>query len=210
MGMFDTIIVSRKLPLSKELRKAFPDTDWSKEDFQTKDLQENMQTYHLNSKGLFHVKIEGEYVRTMTEEEEKKEKKTKKWVWPYEFREDSRKLIKQYVTQTVNFYHTVNDKAGNTWWIEFEAIFTKGKLTDLKLDRAEIMTTAEDNAANEKKWKDSLEAYERHPWTKTKKILNKATFGYWSRFWGNKVSGALYWVSQRIIKVQLWIIRNIA
>jgi len=209
--MFDTVYCERKLPLTKEIKKAFPDTDWSKEDFQTKDLDNTMSTYSLKKNGTLNIlEVEGEHVRTITEEEEKKIKKQGRFCWPYEFVEKSRKYKKYDFTGSVNFYFYKEDKDDNTWDIEFIATFSKGKLTDLVLDSAKIITTAEENAANTRTWNDKMEAHERHPWTKTKRILNKITFGYWSKFWGNKVSRSLYWISQKIQKLQLWIIRNLA
>lgn len=211
MGMFDTIYCERKLPLTKEVKKAFPDTDWSEADFQTKDLDNTMATYSIKRNGTLNfLRIEGETVRVISEKEEKKIRKQKKFCWPYEFVEKSRKYEKYVYTGLVNFYYYKEDKDDNTWDIEFTATFVKGKLTDLVLDSAEIIHTAEENAAGEKAWKDSLEAHERHPWTKTKKILNKITFGYWSRFWGNYVSRALYWIGQKLQKLQFWIVRNLA
>lgn len=208
--MFDTILIKRKLPLSKELKKAFPDTDWSQEDFQTKDLDNTMTTYTIKGTGLYWDKVDGEMVRTMTEAEEKKARKKKRWVWPYEFKETSRKTVKVPFHGTINFYHYKDDKEGNTWDIEFDAVFNAGKLVDIKLVKGEISSTAEENAAREKQWKDQLDAYEAHPWTKTKKILNKITFGYWTQFWSITVSRSLYWVSQKTQKLQLWVIRNLA
>lgn len=210
MGMFDTILVKRKLPLTKEIKKAFPDTDWAQESFQTKSLDNTMTIYTIKGTGLYWDKVEGEHVRTMTEEEEKKAQKKKKFVWPYEFVEYSRKTVKEPFHGTINFYHYKEDKDNNTWDIEFDALFNTGKLVSIKLMKAEISSTAEENEAMEKQWQDRLDAYEAHPWTKTKKILNKITFGYWTKFWSNYVSRSLYWVAQKTQKLQLWVIRNLA
>jgi len=210
MGLFDTCIVKRKLPLTKEIKKAFPDTDWTQEDFQTKDLDNTMTTYTIKGTGLYWDKVEGEYVRTMTEEEEKKAKKEKRFVWPYEFIETGRKTVKVSHHGVINFYHYKDDKDGNTWDIEFDALFDNGKLKSIKLIKAEISSTAEENQIREKHWQDQMDAYEAHPWTKTKKVLNKITFNYWTRFWGNYVSRFLYNVSQKIQKLQMWIIRTLA
>ena len=207
--MFDTIIVNRKLPLTKEIKNAFPDTDWTDVDFQTKSLDNTMTTYTIKGNGLYYDKVEGEYVRTMTEEEEKKERKKHKWVWPVEFVESSRKTVKEPFHGTVNFYHYKEDKDDNTWDIEWDAVFNVGKLVSLKLVKGEIIRTSEQNAADEKQWKDRLEAYESHPWTKTKKVLNKITFGYWTTLWSN-VSKILYTFQQKIQKLQIWIVRNLA
>jgi hypothetical protein len=209
MGMFDYIYCEKKLPLTKEVKKAFSGTDWSKESFQTKDLDNTMTTYAINKRGILSVlNIEGEYVRTMTEEEEKKIRKQKKFCWPYEFVESGRKYEKYDYTGTVNFYYYHEDKENNTWDLEFTATFVKGKLTDLVLDSAKIIQTAEENAANEKVWKDKLKAHERHPWTKTKRVLNKITFNYWEKS-VRKIASGLGIVSRASSKAQTWIWRNL-
>lgn len=208
--MFDTIYCEKKLPLTKEIKKAFPNTDWSTADFQTKDLDNTLATYSITKNGTLSVlKVEGESVRVISEEEEKKIRKQGRFCWPYEFIEKSREYEKYVYTGLVNFYYYKEDGDNNTWDIEFTATFVKGKLTGIVLDSAKIIHTAEQNAASEKAWQDRLEAYEKHPWTKTKKILNKITFNYWSTFWNN-ISKILYRSQQKLQKLQLWVVRNLA
>jgi len=210
MGMFDTVFCERKLPLTKEIKKAFADKDWSKADFQSKSLDNTMSSYYIKKNGyLYTEKVEGEHVRVMTEAEEKKIKKQGKFCWPYKFVESSRTSVKEEITATINFYDYSDDDKGNTWDIEFDAVFVKGKLTSLELVKGEIITTAEENAANKKVWQDRLKVHENHPWTKTKKILNKITFRYWSTVWQN-VSKILYRLQQKIQKLQMWVVRNLA
>ena len=211
IGMFDNVFCERKLPLTKEIKKAFPDKDWTKEDFQTKSLDNTMTSYYIKKNGyLYTEKVEGETVRTMSEAEEKKTRKQGKFCWPYTYVETSRELVKEIITETINFYSYEEDIEGNTWVIEYDAEVVKGRVKSIELVKAEIVDTAEENAAREKEWQDQMDAYERHPWTKAKKILNKITFNYWTRFWGNYVSRFLYKVSQKIQKLQLWVIRNLA
>ena len=208
MGMFDTVYCEKKLPLTKEIKKAFPDKDWTKEDFQTKSLDSTMSSYYIKKNGyLYTEKVEGENVRIMTEAEERKTRKQGKFCWPYEFVETSRKSVKELITETINFYSYEEDEEGNTWDIEFDAEIVKGKVVDIKLVKAEIVTTAEQNAANEKQWQDRLEAHEKHPWTKTKKVLNKITFNYWRKFW-DKVSRILGSTSRITQKLQMLVIKN--
>jgi hypothetical protein len=210
MGMFDTIKSERKLPLTKEIKKAFLNRDWSEVDFQTKDLHNTMSNYVIKKNGfLYTEKVEGEYVRTMTEKEEETQRKKTRWCWPYKFVESSRSFVKQEITQTINFYSYEHDENNNTWDIEWDAEFVKGKLQEIKLVKGEISRTAEENDADDRRWRDQLEAHERHPWTKTKKFLNKITFRYWSTFWNN-VSKILYYSQQKLQKLQIWVIRNLA
>jgi hypothetical protein len=206
--MFDYIHCEKKLPLTKEVNKAFPDTDWSKESFQTKDLDNTMDTYCITKRrDLTILKIEGEHVRVISEEEEKKAKKQGKFCWPYNFSETSRSYEKYDYTGLINFYYYGEDSKNNTWDLEFTGTFVKGKLTDLVLDSGKIITTAKQNAEYEKAWQDKMDAYEKHPWTKTKKVLNKCTFGYWGTFWKNLAKIFYKW-SQYCSKAQMWIIRN--
>ena len=210
MGLFDTVYCERKLPLTKQIKKAFPDKDWSKADFQSKSLDNTMSAYYIKKNGfLYTEKVEGENVRIMTEAEEKKVKKQGKFCWPYKYVESSRTSVKETITASVNFYDYSDDREGNTWDIEFDAEFVKGKLTSLKLAKSEIISTAEENAAREQMWVDRWDAHEKHPWTKTKKVLNKITFNRWTRFW-SKVSKLLYSLQQQISKLQLWVIKTLA
>ena len=117
--------------------------------------------------------------------------------------------MKEEITATINFYDYREDEEGNTWDIEFDAEFVKGKLISLKLAKAEIVSTAEENQAREIKWQEHWAAIERHPWNRTKKILNKITFNRWTRFW-SKVSKLLYKLQQKISALQLWIIKTLA
>jgi len=206
--MFDTLYSERKLPLTKEIKKAFPNRDWTKADFQTKDLNNTLSTYIIKMNGyLYTEKVEGEHVRTMTEKEEEKVRKQGKFCWPYKFEETSRTSIKEEITSTINFYSYDDDEEGNTWDIEFDAEFVKGKLESLKLVKAEIVHTAEQNAENERKWTEKWLAHEKHPWTKTKKILNKITFNYWDTFWRNVAKNLNKW-SQALSTAQFWIYKN--
>jgi hypothetical protein len=208
MGMFDYINCERKLPLTKEIKKSFPNIDWAKAGFQTKDLENAMFTYCITKSGnLSMLKIEGEHVRTLTEEEENKKRKEGKFCWPYKFVEKSRKYEKTDHTGVVNFYYYGEDSQGNTWDLEFKATFVKGKIKDLVLNSGEIIRTAEESQADELRWREKHNAYLNHPWTKTKKILNKITFNYWATFWKN-LSNIIGKTSTELSNLRFWIIRN--
>jgi hypothetical protein len=143
MGMFDTIFIKKKLPLTKELKKL--DIKWEEIDFQTKDLENLLDTYEITKSGK---------LRHLWQE--------RKWV------DDDSAFLKGYLDVvreewrdvnfhgTINFYTSycdnnsyhwdfINDDPeqmswedieliqGYDWWVEFEAYFTKGKLEDIKL-----------------------------------------------------------------------------
>jgi hypothetical protein len=207
MGMFDYVYCERKLPLTKEIKKAFPDKDWTKTDFQSKSLDNTMSSYYIKKNGyLYTEKVEGDHVRIMTEAEEKKIKKQGRFCWPYEFVERSRTSVKEVITDTINFYSYEDDDENNTWDIEFDAVFIKGKLISLKLVKGEITHTAEQNAESERKWKELAAAHEKHPWTKIKRLLNKITFGYWATFWKN-ITRILGCCARSFSAAQMWILK---
>ena len=208
MGMFDTIYCERKLPLTKEIKKAFSNKDWAKTDFQTKSLDNTMTSYYIKRNGyLYWDRVEGENVRVISEEEEKKIKKQGRFCWPYEFVEKSRVSEKVIITDTINFYDYNEDDEGNTWDIEFDAEIVKGKLISLKLVKGEIVHTAEQNAQNERNWQEITAAYEKRPWTKIKRFLNKITFGYWLIFWKN-IACVLSSFARSFSAAQMWVLKN--
>lgn len=158
--MFDTIFVKKKLPLTKELKAL--DVNWEEVDFQTKDLENLLDTYEITKSGKL------------------------KHLWQKrEWKEDDSAFLKGYFDVveeewrdvdfhgTINFYttHCTNDTMhwdlfdsedqltfddielipGDDWWIEFEAIFTKGKLDKIRLIKAE-KTPVKERIYNNKVW----------------------------------------------------------
>jgi len=146
MGMFDSLTVKKKLPLTKELKAL--NVKWDEEVFQTKDLDNYMDNYEITKSGKL------------------------KHLWQKrEWKEDDSSFLKGYLGVveeewkdvdfhgTINFYttHCTNDTKhwdyfddvdqlsfddielipGDDWWFEFEASFTKGKLDEIKLIKAE-------------------------------------------------------------------------
>ena len=144
--MFDNITVKKKLPLTKELKAL--DVNWEKEVFQTKDLENLLDTYEITKSGKL------------------------KHLWQErEWKEDGESFLGGYLDVvkeewrdidfhgTINFYtgYCTNDTKhwdyfddeeqltfddielipGDDWWFEFEASFTKGKLDEIKLIKAE-------------------------------------------------------------------------
>jgi superfamily I DNA and/or RNA helicase len=207
MGLFDTIIVEKALPLPKKAKEAFKGKDWGKVDFQTKDLEECMQTYYLKKNGdLILEKIEGTY-EELSETEIKENKKNKRWFAPtYRFIETARSLVKQKITQTINFYTGLEDNNGNEWWLEFVAVFNNGKLSSLKSYRVELTRTAEEIKKADDEFKAKIEADFNLPWNKTKRVLNSISYGYWSSTW-KLVAKTTRKAGQGIDKAGFWIYR---
>ena len=160
MGMFDTIFVKKKLPLTKELKAL--NVKWEKLDFQTKDLDNALDTYEITKSGKL------------------------KHLWQRrEWKEDSESFLGGYFDVveeewrdvdfhgTITFYtqHCTNDTKhwdyfseedqlsfddielihGDDWWFEFEAIFTRGKLDKIQLIKAE-KTPVKERIYNNKVW----------------------------------------------------------
>jgi hypothetical protein len=141
MGMFDYLIVKKVLPLNKEL-KALKDIKWEECDFQTKDLENSLSTYEITKTGkLRYQEVEREWV-----DDEGAFLKG-------HMKEVSSKWVDTKHTGKVRFYHNFStnksnvnifsdvikddtDLDGYDWWVEFEAEFVKGKLTEITLTEA--------------------------------------------------------------------------
>ena len=158
--MFDTIFVKKKLPLTKELKAL--DVNWEEVDFQTKDLENLLDTYEITKSGKL------------------------KHLWQQrEWKEDNESFLGGYLDVvneewrevdyhgTITFYtsHCTNDTKhwdlfddedqltfedielipGDDWWIEFEAIYTKGKLDNIRLIKAD-KTPVKERIYNNKVW----------------------------------------------------------
>lgn len=158
--MFDNLFVKKKLPLTKELKAL--DVRWEELDFQTKDLENLLDTYEITKSGKL------------------------KHLWQKrEWKEDSSSFLGGYYDVvkeewrdvdfhgTINFYtsHCTNETKhwdfydeeeqltfddielilGDDWWFEFEAIFTKGKLDKIRLIKTE-KTPVKERIYNNKVW----------------------------------------------------------
>jgi hypothetical protein len=211
MGMFDNIYIQKELPFNKKQKEIFSHIDWNKQPFQTKDLENALTVYTLKKNGkLYTTKIEGEHVRTMTEAEEKKARKKDRWVWPYEFKEYSRKEVQVKHTGMVGAYDIITDKDGNEWWVEFEARIIDGSLKGkIHLLKCEINRTKKEVEDDEAHWKKVAEDHNKKISTKIRKFLNRITFSQWYSFW-NGVSKLLRNTAQGLSNFGFWIIRNVA
>jgi hypothetical protein len=211
MGMFDTIYIKKEIPLNKKQKEIFGHIKWHDQPFQTKDLDNSLSVYTLNKNGkLYTTKIEGQQVRTMTEAEEKKARKKNRWVWPYEFKESSRKEINIKHTGNISFYDMVVDKNGNEWWVEFEAKVVdgslKGKFQTIKF---EINRTKQEIDEDKAHWIKLAEDHNKKLSTRFRKFMNKITFSYWYTFW-NFTSKILRKFGEKLNSFSFWIIKNVS
>ena len=160
MGMYDTIKCKKKLPLTAELKAL--DVKWDELNFQTKDLENLLDAYEITKSGkLKHLWQE----RAWKDDDDA-------------FLKGYFEVVKEEWRDvpfhgTINFYtsHCTNDTLhwnylddedqlsfddielipGDDWWFEFEAYFTKGKLDEIKLIKAE-KTPAKERIYNNKVW----------------------------------------------------------
>lgn len=158
--MFDNIFVKKKLPLTKELKAL--NVNWEDIDFQTKDLENLLDTYEITKSGK---------LKHLWQRREWKEDKESILGGYYEVVEEEWRDVDYH--GTINFYatHCTNDTKhwdyfddvdqltfddielihGDDWWFEFEAIFTKGKLDKIQLIRAD-KTPVSERIYNNKVW----------------------------------------------------------
>lgn len=176
--MFDTIYVKKALPLNKEL-KALKDIKWEECDFQTKDLENTLATYEITKAGKLRYKdVEREWV----DDEEA--------FFKGYLKEVSSKWVDTKHTGKVTFYHnfstnksnvnifsdTLDDETdldGYDWWVEFDAEFVKGKLTEIKLVKAE-KTPAKIRIIQNLEWAKDLKKKEATFHRRIVKFLRKS------------------------------------
>ena len=188
MGMFDDIVVHRKLPLPKGLPDELRDVKWKEVVFQTKCLENCLTEYKIAVNGkLYAKKFEDERA-----------------VFAYNSffdrkRNDAEMFWKNVTAPTsINFY-TNFQREELDYWVSFTAFFDRrSKLTEIKLDqfdeednterKKQQKRFAEEAAASEKLhkkfiykiynifWKKPL----RYFWTKLFKLIKKfPTFMLW-------------------------------
>lgn len=161
--MFDTIFIKKKLPLTGELKNL--NIKWDEVDFQTKDLDNALDTYEITKSGKL------------------------KHLWQKrEWKDDDSAFLKGYFDVveeewrdvnfhgTINFYTNYTDNSsyhwdyitdnpeqmsweeiekieGFDWWVEFDASFTKGKLDGFKLTKIDKIPIKE-RFKNNKQWSE--------------------------------------------------------
>ncbi len=131
MSLFDTIQFSRKLPLPQDLGELTAE-ELQSSNFQTKSLESAMLFYKVDESGqLFLEMFEGHWTEGNKTSKSIFDKighfeRTKEWFEP------------EIYTGTINFYESIRcDKNKNDYWIEYDTVFIKGKLSDIKLTKFE-------------------------------------------------------------------------
>ncbi len=133
MGMFDTIEVHRKLPLavvdgidSSDVKALKRLVKWKDIEFQTKSLDDCLEHYKLSVNGKL-------YVRRAKYKEARKKRRTKGFDLPMlEVDGEPWFELAPKVPTSLVFYSSVTLEPFS-YWVEFEAIFLRGKLHEIKL-----------------------------------------------------------------------------
>jgi len=164
MGMFDTIEVHRKLPLAvvdgidssdvKDLKRL---VKWKGIEFQTKSLDDCLEHYKLSVNGKL-------YVRRAKYKEARKKRPTKGFDLPMlEVDGEPWFEFAPKVPTSLVFYSSVTLEPFS-YWVEFEAIFLRGKLHEIKLLAFEKNASDFDNAEN---------VFQKEELSGWRKLLNK-------------------------------------
>jgi len=170
MGMFDDIVVHRKLPLPKELPDELRDVKWKEVVFQTKCLENCLASYKIAINGkLYSQKFDDAGA-----------------VFAYNGffdrkRQDSEMFWKKVVAPTsINFY-THFQKEKFDYWASFTAFFdpSSSKLTEIRLDRLD----EEDNAARQEQQKRFEEEV-----ADNEKLHKKFIYKIYKIFWKGPLS----------------------
>ena len=172
--MYDHITCKAPLPLTEELVKL--NVDWTGAAFQTKDLDNSLDHYIIDSDGYLYIEnIEREYVEYT--EEEKKTLNPKPWNVYKEVSIKSKTLDKVAYHGTVVFYDIVSYSETEDMWVEFSASFIYGKLDKLELTETKKMKS---NALCTLEFEEEQRRRAASPWGKFKTF---ATPYGWRRLW---------------------------
>lgn len=210
MGMFDTIIIKKEIPFTAKQKKLFPDVNWGEQDFQTKDLDNCLETYILKENGrLYHEKVDGEMVRTISEKEEKKLKKKNGFFWPYEYKIKSKKILFCKKTVTIFACHILKDCKGNEWWLDLELVFVNGILKNkIKIKELKLNRTKKEIQDSEDRFKKMAEEHNKKLHVKFQKLMNCITFGYWRVFW-RKITRVIEFIKNKLESLRIFIFKYI-
>jgi len=191
MGLFDTLYVETALPLTEDLKVL--DVSWEDEEFQTRDLNNILSTYHLRANGVLEcLRVEGDWV------ENKKSAR-----FPYDFVEKSRTFVDVKHHGSVVFYTSLLNKNDYDWWVEFTAVFTNGVLQEITLTEC-TKELASIRLEREAKWKKEREEEAAKWYNIVRKFLRQHT--PWSKAWLTLARG----VDGLAGRVSYFISRNIA
>ncbi len=164
MGMFDDIVVHRKLPLPKALPDELRDVKWKEVVFQTKCLENCLTEYKIAVNGkLYAQKFDDEGA-----------------VFAYNSFFDRKRLDTKMFWKSVaapasiNFYTSFQEEEFD-YWVSFTAFFDQSsKLTKITLDQ---LDTEDNSARKEQKKRFDEEA------AANQKLHKKFIYKFYNIFW---------------------------
>jgi len=164
MGMFDDIVVYRKLPLPKELPDELHDVKWKEVVFQTKCLENCLTQYKIAINGkLYAQKFDDEGSVFAYNAFFDKKRKDADMFWQ-----------SAAAPASINFY-TSFQKEEFDYWVSFTAFFDRhSKLTEIKLDQFD----KEDNTARKKQQRRFAEEA-----ATSEKLHKKIIYKIYNIFW---------------------------
>jgi hypothetical protein len=198
MGMFDSILVKRDLPVPTEV--AHLNIDWKTCEFQTKDLENVMASYIINEQGRLveHI-IERDYIPWS--EEERKKEKYKPWDLWKEVKILGERWEDQNYHGSILFYAYESFSDTEDFSVDFKAYFTYGNLD--KIELLEFKRFKSTKLHNEEIGKLRAQEQKRF-WPRFK---HYASYLGWSWCW-KKIAHALYRVGNSVQNLQYFIWRN--
>ena len=194
--MFSYIKCKRELPLTDELKGLT--VKWEEAQFQTKDLDNCLETYIISEDGeLLEEIVEYEY--TYYTEEEKKQKNHKPWNIVKD-----QKIVKQETKKVdfhgkITFYETLDFSDEESIWVDFDAYFVYGKLDKLELAKVEKYENRK--VKMDEYWK----TYESKQNSLSYKLRK---YSGWFWLW-KKIEKSCYSMSRFFDTIRYCIIRNI-
>ncbi len=164
MGMFDEIVVHRKLPLPKQLPDGLRDVKWKEVVFQTKCLENCLTHYKIAVNGkLYAQKFDDEGA-----------------VFAYNSFFDRKRLHTEMFWKSVaapasiNFYTSFQEEEFD-YWVSFTAFFDQSsKLTKITLDQLDT----EDNSAR----KEQKKRFDEEG-AANQKLHKKFIYKFYNIFW---------------------------
>jgi hypothetical protein len=170
MGMFDYLYCKKELPLCRAVKDL--KINWKKVDFQTKDLDSIMDTYEITAAGRLRVRHPS-------------------WRFDNNPEAEKPKFKNINYTGSINFYtnvysdtkysslewgeitdETIEECEALEYWVEFVAIFHKGKLEALEWFKTDIHPVKE-QLINQKNWHEERMKKESKLGFKIKNTLRK-------------------------------------
>jgi len=184
MGMFDEIVVHRKLPLPKQLPDELRDVKWKEVVFQTKCLENCLTHYKIAVNGKL-------YAQKFDDEGN---------VFAYNAFFDAKKKDAAMFWKnmpppaSINFYTTFQEKEFD-YWISFIAFFdqSSSKLAEIRLDQFD----KEDNAPRKEKQKRLDEKAAAN-----NKFYKKFIYKIYNIFWKKPLRYLLAKASKAVSKIE--------